>query len=117
MKQRFGRVVVDGKQSRCGGSLLKRFGYYHSDVLAVMQDAVVLQRWRGWSTQVRCWSLSQQSSILAGNDSEHTWSGQRRCRVDVTDGPGGYGALNKNGIRQVWEAEIRGVMRGAGHFE
>jgi len=41
----------------------------------------------------------------------------RRCRVDVTNGPSGYCALNKNSIRQVWEAEIRGVMRGTGHFE
>src|SRR5258708_11356697 len=116
MKQRFGRVVVDGKQLRCGSSLLKRFGYHHSDVLAVMHDAVILQRWWRRSTEVRCWSLSELASILVGDDSEHTWSGQRRCCVDVTNGPGGYGALNKNSIRQVWEAEIRGVMRGTGHF-
>src|SRR5260370_21977372 len=56
-------------------------------------------------------------AFLVGDDSEHTWSGQRRWCVDVTNGPGGYGALNKNSIRQVWEAEIRGVMRGTGHFE
>src|SRR5260370_18234397 len=113
MKQRFGRVVVDGKQLRCGSSLLKRFGYHHSDVLAVMHDAVILQRWWRRSTQVRYRSFSQLSSILVGDDSEHTWSGQRRCCVDVTIGPGRYVSLNKNTIRQVWEANTRRIRRAS----
>src|SRR5215471_13620477 len=117
MKQCFSRIVVHSQQSRGGGSLLERFGYHYSDVLAVMLDAVVLQWWWRWCTQVPCWSLSQLSGILMGDHSEHTWSGRSRCCVHATDGPSSYCALNKNGIRQIWEIEIRRILRGTSHFE
>ncbi len=116
VEQRFGGLVVDLDQPRRGRRLLRCLRHHDGDVLAVMQDAVVLQRWRRPGGQ-RAGRARQPWRILVRDHGEHTGRHTGRRRVDAADLPGRHRRLDQRGVREVGEAEVGWVGRRTRHLE
>ena len=75
-------LVVDLDEPRRGGCLLVRLRHHDRHVLAVVQDAVVLERERRRRAEHRRRSLRESRRVLVGDHGQDARRGLRRSGVD-----------------------------------
>jgi hypothetical protein len=109
VEQCVGGRVVELDQPCGRGRLLRRLGDHEPDVLAVVRQAVVLQRSLRRHAQDAERSALELRGVLVGDDRQDPWRSLGGDRADVADAPGGDGAAHERGVRHVGKAHIRRV--------